>query len=156
MSLDLYAAGTAVAAKFDAVTAPAGTMGGTAIGQATVGVQGVLNLPAIVVELPEGEVTTEAPGDRRSTHNFHVYFLFGKASGDVPRDTAAMLKWIGPLLDALETGNQLGLGSQSGWNVLKSRTLSWEPGQYEVGGQPYHSWHLIVRVWTWDNLTVTA
>ncbi len=153
--MDLYAVGTALADKFGDVTAPSGTMGGTVIRQSTVGVQAVSVSPAIVVELPEGEVQTEEQSSRRITHDFHVYFLFGKASGDVPRDTAAMLKWLGPLLGALEAGNQLGLGSQDGWNVLKSRILSWQPGGYEVGGDTYHSWHFIVRVWTWDNLTVT-
>ena len=156
MSADLHAVGTAIAGKFESVTAPAGTMGGTAIKASSVGVQNVTSTPWVVVELPSGEVTTEAQADRRSTHDFEVFFLFTKASGDVPRDTAVMLKWLGPLLDALETGNTLGLGSESGWNVLKTRTLSWEPGQYAVGGQPYHSWKFTVRVWTWDNLSVTA
>lgn len=155
MSLDLYAVGTALAGKFDDVTAPSGTMGGTVVRGSSVGVQTVPATPYVVVELPEGEVESEMQADRRITHDFHVYFLYGKASGDVPRDTAAMLKWLGPLLDALETGNALGLGSQSGWNVVKSRTVSYEPGGYDVAGQPYHAWHFIARVWTWDNLTVT-
>lgn len=156
MSADLYAVGTALADRFDSVTGPSGVQGGTAIRGSSVGVQAVPVTPYIAVELPSGEVTTEEQSNRRATHDFDVYFLYEKSSGDVPRDTAVMLKWLGPLLDALETGNQLGLGSESGWNVLKSRTLSWEPGQYEVGGQPYHSWHFVVRVWTWDNLAVTA
>lgn len=156
MSADLYAVGTALAGKFDDVTGPSGVQGGTVIRGSSVGLQSVPVTPYIAVELPSGEVTVEEQANRRSTHDFPVYFLYQKSSADVPRDTAVMLKWLGPLLDALETGNALGLGSESGWNVLKSRILSWEPGQYEVGGQPYHSWHFTVRVWTWDNLTVTA
>lgn len=155
MSADLYAVGTALAGKFEAVTAPAGTMGGTAIRGSSVGLQSVPVTPWIAVELPSGEVQNEAQADRRITHDFTVYLLWGRQSGDVPRDTAVMLQWLGPVLDALETGNTLGLGSESGWNVQKSRIVSWEPGQYDVGGQPYHAWRITVRVWTWDNLSVT-
>lgn len=155
-NIDLYAAGTALGGKFAAVTGPTGVQGGTAIRGSSVGVQGVPITPYIVVELPSGEVQEETPGDRRITHDFDVYFLYQKASGDVPRDTAVMLKWIGPLLNALQTGNTLGIGAQVGWTLLKTRTLTYEPGQYEVGGQPYHTWHFVVRVWTSDTFTVTA
>lgn len=157
MSLDLYAAGTALAAKFEAVTAPAGTMGGTAIKGSSVGVQSAANTPYIVVELPEGEPTSAlGENPRRMTHDFPVYFLFGKASGDVPRDTAVMAKWLGPLLDAVNSGNALGLTDNSnGWMVLKSQVTAYEPGQYDVGGQPYHSWHFTVRVWTENVVTLT-
>lgn len=152
--MDLEAVGTALASTFAAVNAPSGTLGGTAIKHHSVGVQNLIGLPAIVVELPSGEVESETQGDRRITHDFGVYFLFGKASGDIPRDTRAMLRWLGPLLGALATNNRLGLGAQSGWNVLKTRIVSFEPGQYDVGGQPYHAWHLIVRVWTSDVFTI--
>lgn len=147
--------GTALSAKFATVTAPAGTMGGTAIKYHNVGINNVPATPAIVVELPSGEVENEAQSDRSIAHDFPVYFVFGQAAGDVPRASAVMLVWLGPLLDALESGNALGLGSQSGWNVKKSRIVSWEAGMYDVGGQPYHAWHLTVRVWTWDNLAVS-
>lgn len=156
MSVDLYAIGTALAGQMDNVIGPTGVQGGTVIRGSSVGVQSVPVVPYLVVELPSGEVATEAQSDRRMTHDFPVYFLWDKAAGDVPRNTAVMLKWIGPLLDALESGNTLGLGSESGWNVLKSRILSYEPGNYDVGGQPYHAWQLTVRVWTWDNLAVTV
>lgn len=157
MSADLYAAGTALASKFAAVTGPSGTMGGTAIREYSVGVQAVKVTPSIVVELPEG-APTSALGEnpRREAHDFHVYFLFQKASGDVPRDTAVMLKWLGPLLTAVDSGSALGLSDDSGgWQVLKSQIISYEPGQYEVGGQPYHSWHFVVRVWTNTVVTIT-
>lgn len=156
MSADLYAVGTAIAGKFEAVTAPSGTMGGTAIKASSVGVQSVTSTPWVVVELPEGEIETAlAVTPRRSSHDFNVYFLFTKASGDVPRDTAVMLKWLGPLLTAVDAGSRLGLGSASGYSVLKSGITSYEPGQYEVGGQPYHSWHFTVRVSIEEYNTVT-
>lgn len=155
MSLDMYAVGTALAGTFDDVTGPSGVQGGTVIRGASVGLQSVPITPYIAVELPDASVESEMQADRRIAHDFHVYFLFQKSGADVPRDTAVLLKWLGPLLDALEAANALGLGSQSGWNVLKTRIVSYEPGQYEVGGQAYHSWHFTVRVWTWDNLSVT-
>ena len=154
--MDLHAVGTALAGKFDDVTGPTGVTGGTAIRGSSVGIQSIPVTPYIIVEMPEGEVQSEDSGDRRITHDFHVYFMYQKASGDVPRDTAVMLKWLGPLLGALETDNTLGIGSQSGWSLLKSRILSYEPGNYEVGGQPYHSWHFIVRIWTQDTFRVTT
>lgn len=151
----MLAVGTALSAKFAAVTAPAGTMGGTAIKYDSVGVQNVPATPAIVVELPSGDVASEAQFDRSIVHDFPVYFVFDSAAGDMPRSTAVMLAWLGPLLDVLETGNALGLGGESGWNVKKSRITAYEPGQYTIGGQPYHAWNFTVRVWTWDNLAVT-
>lgn len=157
MSSDLHAAGTALAEKFAAVTAPTGTMGGTAIKAHSVGVQTVAVTPCIIVELPSGQpVSALGENPRRTTHDFEVFFLFGKASGDVPRDTAVMLKWLGPLLSAVDSGNALGLEDNSnGWQVLKSQVTDYEPGQYSVGGQPYHSWKIIVRVWTSESVTLT-
>lgn len=156
MSQDLQAVGDALGSAFAAVTAPAGTMGGTVIRGSTVGLQGVPVTPYIAVELPSGEVTTEDPGQRRMTHDFEVYFLFQKSSGDVPRDTKVLLQWLGPLLNALQSNNALDLEAETGWNVVKSRIINYEPGQYDVGGQPYHAWHLTVRVWTTDAFQVTA
>lgn len=147
MSADLYAVGTAIAGKFAAVTAPTGTMGGTVIRGNSVGIQAVTVTPYVVVELPEGQIETAlAVTPRRSSHDYNVFFLFEKSSGDVPRATAVMLKWLGPLLTAVDAGSRLGLGSASGYSVLKSGITSYEPGQYEVGGQPYHSWHFTVSV----------
>lgn len=156
MSADMHAVGTALAASFAAVTAPAGTMGGTAIRYDSVGAQGVPSTPAIIIERPEGEVTTAlAVTPTRSDNDFHVYFLFSKASGDVPRDEGAMLKWLGPLLMALHGGYRLGLADESGWHVLKAWITSYTPGTYDVGGQPYHAWHFIVRVNIEDNTAAT-
>jgi hypothetical protein len=122
-------------------------MGGTVIRGNEVGVQSVNVTPYVVVELPEGEIDTAlAITPRRSSHDYNVFFLFQKSSSDVPRDTAVMLKWLGPLLTAVDAGNRLGLGSANGFSVLKVGITSYEPGQYEVGGQPYHSWHFTVTV----------
>jgi hypothetical protein len=152
VSADLYAVGTALGGKFAAVTGPAGVQGGTVIRGDSVGLQSVPVTPYIAVELPEGEVTTAlAITPVRSNHDFHVYFLWQKAAADVPRDTKVMLQWLGPLLNALHAGFRLGLGSESGWHVLKAWITSYEPGQYEVGGQPYHSWHFTVTVNIEDN-----
>jgi len=157
MSADLYAAGTALGGKFAATTAPAGTMGGTAIKGSSVGLQSVPVTPYIAVELPSGEpVSALGENPRRSTHDFEVYFLFQKASGDVVRDTAVMLQWLGPLLTCIDAGNALGLDGESGWQVLKSQITGYEPGQYEVGGQAYHSWHFTVRVWVSESVTISA
>lgn len=153
MSLDLYAIGTALAAQLGTVTAPAGTDGGTAIRQATVLTPNDISmLPAIVVELPHGEVADPAGGIQDGIHDFEAYFVFGKNAGDIPRAKKVMLKWLGPLLNATYSAMKLGLAS----SVTKSEVVSYEYGTYNYGTDEYHSWHLTVRVWTTQTVTVTA
>jgi hypothetical protein len=151
MSLDMYAVGTALATQYGTVTAPAGTMGGTAIRGATIETPN--NIPAfpyIVIELPSGELPVGG-GERRATHEFPVYFLFSRASGDTPRDKKALLQWLGPLFDATFTATKLGLTS-----VMKALPNSYEPVIYEYAGVEYHAWRFVVGVWTEDTVTLVA
>lgn len=152
MSLDMYAIGTAVAGKFASVTAPTGTMGGTAIRGATVETPN--NIPAtpyVVVELPSGEVTQQA-SRRDGVHTFTTYFLFQKASGDLARDKKAMLKWLVPLLNAFNTGSKLGITE-----VMKTLITGYDydTGGYQYAGDVYHGWQFTVTVWTQDGVTIT-
>jgi hypothetical protein len=151
MSTDVYAIGTALAAKYGAVTQSDATLvGGTAIRSAEfLTSNGAPPMPAIVVELPSGEQVVENTGDQQDTYTFDVYFLLDNASGDIPRAKKALAKWIGPLRAALYTGNQLG------GLALKARPISWEFVMFSYGGDEYHAWHLITRVWTQTNAAIT-
>jgi len=150
MALDMYAVGTALAAQFATVTAPAGTMGGTVIRQATVETPNNLSLyPAIHVELPSGEIITDTR--QAGTHEFPVYFLFAPASADQPRDKKAMLQWLGPLLNATHSATKLGLAP----TVMKALVLSYEPVMYTYGSTDYWAWRLLTDVWTEASVTIT-
>lgn len=149
MSLDVYAVGTALAATFGTVTAPANTMGGTVIRGYSLELNAVPVTPYVVVELPKGEITFD-PSRLLVEHDFPVYFLFQKASADLPRDMAAMLQWLGPLLSATYGKMKLGLT-----DVRKSYVTAYGFGTYKYEGDEYHAWHLTAKVWTEDAVTVT-
>lgn len=152
MALDMYAVGTALAGQFATVTAPAGTMGGTAIRSATVeSPNNLVVYPAIHVELPSGEVITDS-AQQRATHEFPVYFLFAPVSGDQPRDKKAMLQWLGPLLNATHSAVKLGASAQG---VMKALVLEYEPVIYDYGGTNYWAWRLPTAVWTEQTITLT-
>lgn len=153
MSLDLYAIGTALATQMGTVTAPAGTDGGTAIRQATVlAPNDIAMLPGFVVQLPHGEVSDPAGGIQDGAHDFEAYFIYGKNAGDDPRAKKALLKWIGPLLNGTYSAMKLGLVASG---VTKAEVVAYEYGTYNYGGDEYHAWHLTIRVWTSQTVTVT-
>lgn len=158
MSVDLYAIADALRDTFHDVTAPTGTRGGTVIRGSSVGIDSVNVTPYILVEAPNGEVQT-AMGvfPRRMDHEFQVYFLFDAQVPDVPRNTAVMLKWLGPLLDTLDTDNLLSLGPgiEDGWNVKSTQILGYDPTPLEVGGTPYYAWHFRVQVTTQQHTAPT-
>ena len=106
--------------------------------------------PFVVVELPEGSEITVASSRRDAIHDFDVYFLLDRASGDIPRDKVRLLRWLPGLLDATYGAMKLALAT-----VKKSYVLEYEYGTYNYGGVEYHSWHLVVRVWTEDTVTLT-
>ena len=153
-AVDVYAIGTALAGKYGAVTISDSTVvGGTAIRGATFLTPNNLPVtPYVIVELPSGrQRVPEANGQQNDIHTFDVYFLLGKASGDLARDKKALAKWIGPLREALFSGNQLGVTG-----VLKARPESWEFAVYDYAGDEYHAWHLIVEVWTESSSSISA
>lgn len=158
MSLDLYEVATELKDAFAAVEAPAGTRGGIAIRGSSVGVETVNVTPYILVEAPNGEVKTamdEFP--RRMDHEFQVWFLFSAQVPDVPRNTAVMLQWLGPLLDAVDAENTLGIGfgEHEDWQVKSTQILGYEPSPLEVAGTSYYAWHFRVQVTTQQHTRAT-
>lgn len=150
MALDLLGIADAVAARYAAVSTPTNE---------TVGIQGatartpnnVPSTPYVVVELPSGDITLPMGGRRTGSHDFDVYFLLDRSSGDIPRDKVRLLRWLPGLLDATYGAMKLGLSPV----VMKSAVISYEYGVYDYGGTEFHAWHLVVRVWTEDTVTVT-
>ena len=106
--------------------------------------------PYVVVELPSGDDIAISAGRRDGVHEFEVYFLLDRASGDIPRDKVRLLRWLPGLLDATYGAMKLALAT-----VKKSYVISYEYGTYNYGGNEYHAWRLVVRVWTEDGVTLT-
>lgn len=144
----MLAIADAVAARFSTVATPSGET--VALVGATARTPNNLpGTPYVVVELPgSDELIIEQR--RTGSHDFDVYFLLERASGDIPRDKVRLLRWLPGLLDATYGAMKLGLAT-----VRKSWVISYEYGTYNYGGTEYHSWHLVVRVWTEDTITLT-
>lgn len=145
----MLAIADAVAARFATVATPSGET--VALKGATARTPNNLpGTPYIVVELPESDEVTVASGRRDVVHDFDVYFLLEKASGDIPRDKVRLLRWLPGLLDATYGAMKLALAT-----VKKSYVTEYEYGSYNYGGTEYHAWHLVARVWTEDTVTLT-
>jgi len=154
MSLDMYAIGTALAGHVANVTASQGAVeGGTVIrGSTAEQPNAIPATPYVVVSLPSGEFVAGG-GERVATHEFPIYFLYQKASGDLPRQTKAMLQWLGPLFDATISATAIGQTS----NSVKSALLaSYEPVVYEYAGTEFHAWRFVYEVITREAVTYSA
>lgn len=149
MSLDLLAIADAVAAKFGAVTAPTGY--DPIVGATARTPNNIPGTPFVAVELPASDEITVSTGRRDGVHDFDVYFLMDRATAALEIDKERLLKWLPGLLDATYSGLKLGL-----LTVKKSYVVEYEYGQYSYGGNEYHAWHLVVRVWTEDSITLAA
>lgn len=154
MSVDFYALGTALAGTMGTATAPSSVpLGGTAIRQATVlAPNGMEVWPALVVELPHsGSDATVDGGNQRLVSDFDVYFIIGQTSGDLVRMRETLLRWLGPLLNSTYAAMKLGQGSV----VDKAYVISYAEQPYTYAAIEYPAWHLVVRVWTNQQVTVT-
>jgi hypothetical protein len=143
----MLAIADAVAARFATVATPSGETIGL-VGATARNQNNVPGTPYIVVEMPESDEITVA-NQRVAVHDFDVYFLLDKASGDIPRDKVRLYRWLPGLLDATYGAMKLGLAT-----VRKSYVTEYEYGTYNYGGTEYHSWHLVCRVWTEDAITL--
>lgn len=78
-------------------------------------------LPTVLVFPESGEFDHEsAAGKRDSRHEYVIRFYFGQ-TGNLPRDTVALGKWLTVLVDQLKNSTQLGgivtLALVSGWSM---------------------------------------
>lgn len=145
----MLAIADAVATRFGAVATPSGET--VALVGATARTPNNLpGTPYVVVELPSSnELTIDQR--RLGVHDFDVYFLLERASGDIPRDKVRLMRWLPGLIDATYAAMKLGLST-----VRKSYVVQYEYGTYNYGGVEYHAWHLVCRVWTEDTVTLAA
>ena len=145
----MLAIADAVATRFGTVATPSGETVAL-VGSTARTPNNLPGTPYIVVELPSSDEVTIASGRRDGVHDFDVYFLLERASGDIPRDKVRLLRWLPGLLDATYGAMKLALAT-----VKKSYVVEYEYGTYNYGGTEYHSWHLVCRVWTEDTVTLT-
>jgi hypothetical protein len=151
MAVNLLAIADAIATRLGAVTVP---IGEPAIVGATARLpNGIPDTPYILVLPPSGELGMPEgfPSSRiRDTHDFEIYLLLNKASGDLPTDLARVYAWWAVIRDALMGQMKLGVST-----VMKAAiTDDYEFDSFDYEGQGYHAWRFTVRVWTEVTVTV--
>lgn len=153
MAIDLLAIADALATRFGAITPPSGEP--AIVGSTARLPNGLPDTPYILVMPPEGttDLGTGYPtAVVRDVHEFDVYLLLHRASGDLPTDIERVYKWWAPMRYAVFSADKLGLAPI----VLKARvTDDYEFDSFEYEGQTYHAWRFGVKVWTSDTVTVT-
>lgn len=147
MSLDIYAIGTALAARYETVTAPSGE---TDIQYAGLPQNNLADFPAVVVFPPEWEFAYQS-GSREGEMTWTVRFYRGRMSGDVNLDTTALLQWASVLIDATHGASKLGLTK-----VRKAIPTGGLVGVHTYGGVEYGVVELEVGVWTEDAVSLSA
>ena len=96
--------------------------------------------PWVLVMLPEGEVVLGA-GELNHTLEFHVLFHYAKHTGDLARDMAGMLAWIGVLLTATYSDMDLGITG-----IRKAYPTDYKLAVFTYGGDEYYGWDITVIV----------
>lgn len=150
MALDMKAIADALAARYapGLVTPPTGYPN---IVAATATPPNALPQAPYVVVWPKSGDLTYNPGQRKGEHEFLVNFYYARHEGDIPRESAALLSWLGVLFDRLHGQMQLGLSTV----VMKAMVMSWAIGALTYAGIEYDGITLTVHVWTTDNVTLT-
>lgn len=149
MSLDFLAIADGLATRYKAaaITPPTGYRN---ISLSTARLpNGLENTPAVLVFLEGGNAIWSA--ERNGEHTFRVRFFYDRSSGDLPKDTTAILKWLSVLWDATHAAVKLGLGSS---NVDKARETTYELGDFEYGGTAFYGFDILVTVDTSDPMTL--
>jgi len=151
MAIDFDGITLALAARFAPaqITPPAGydnirTSTGNLPGQ-------MVPLPAVLVfpESGDFEADTVKVGGRDSLHEFVIRFYYNQ-TGDLERDTVALRKWLGVLVDQLRGSVTLG------GLVTSARISSWLIGLLPYAGLDYTGIELTVRVRINEPWSVTA
>lgn len=107
--------------------------------------------PYVVIWPTEGDITI-SPGVANGQHTFLVNFYFAKHVADIPRESAALLSWLGILLN--QTYPALKLGYTDG-TVLKAIPIHWEIGALTYAGVVYDGITITIQIWTTENVTLT-
>ncbi|MDP9145916.1 MAG: hypothetical protein M3N43_14705 [Actinomycetota bacterium] len=154
MATDLLAIADAIAARCAAVTVPTGEP--AIVGSTARLPNNIPDTPYIIVTPPSGEmgmVEGFPSGRVRDVHDFDVYLLLNKASGELPADLYRIYLWWPVMRGALHGQIKLGLAPV----VMKAAvTNSYDFDAYTYAGAEYHAWHFEVRVWTEDTVPVAV
>jgi hypothetical protein len=153
MATDLLAIADAIAARFAAATPPTGY---TLAGATARLPNNIPDTPYVIVTPPSGELGMPEgfPSARiKDQHDFDVYLLLNKASGDQPVDLHRIYLWWPVMRGALQGQMKLGLAPV----VMKAVVTSdYDFDSYTYAGTEYHAWHFVARVWTEDTVTVAV
>jgi len=152
MAINMLSIADAIATRLAAVTAPTGE---PAIVGATARLPNAIPAtPYGLVLPPSGELGMPEgfPSARiRDAHDFDIYLLLNKASGNLPTDLERVYKWWPVIRYALIGQLKLGLAPI----VMKAFvTDDYEFDSFDYEGQAYHAWRFTVRVWTEDTVTL--
>jgi hypothetical protein len=105
--------------------------------------------PYVIVWQESGDLTFE-PGRLLGEHEMPVVLYLDKASGDVPRQLAALESWLGVLIGQFQTTNKLGITG-----VMKAIPMSYTFGVTKYENDLYEVIHLIVHIWTEEVFQIT-
>ena len=78
-------------------------------------------------------------------------FYYAKHEGDIPRESAALLRWLGVLLAQPHGQMKLGLASIG---VMKALVTNWTIGALAYAGVTYDGITITVQVWTQEAVTL--
>ena len=150
--MDYHGIAGAIAARFASglVTPPSGL---TNIAVATSTPPNALSQsPTVVVWATRGDWIVGANEVRDEPAEFLVNFYYAKHEGDMPRETAALQKWLGVLRDRLFGQMKLGLGASG---VMKAIPVSWSIGVLTYAGIEYDGITITINVWTQETVALT-
>lgn len=151
MALDMKAIADALAARYapGVVTPPTGLPN---IVAATATPPNAIPQSPYVVVWPDTGRFTHPPARRKAEHDFLVHFHYARHEGDIPRESAALLRWLGVLFDQTNGQLQLGLAPI----VTQALVQTWDIGSLVYAGVEYDGIVLGVRVWTSDTVNLVA
>lgn len=108
--------------------------------------------PYVVVWPNEGTLFVESGMVNGRPQEFLVNFYYAKHEGDIPRESAALLSWLGVLLG--QTFPALKLGFTDG-TVMKAIPVKWTIGALEYAGITYDGITITIHIWTQEIVTLT-
>lgn len=144
---DFDAIATAIAARYAAPTPPAGL---ASIRLATAELPGQLGVwPAVLVFPSEGDLEGGG-GTRLGVSRFLARFYYGPGLV-VERETKALNRWLGVLVDVHGTAIHLGLPA----TVARCRTVRWRVGTFSYADESFSGIELGLEVTTTEPWTPT-
>lgn len=108
--------------------------------------------PYVVVWPNEGTLIVGSGQVLGRPQEFLVNFYYAKTEGDIPRESTALLSWLGVLL--AQTYPALQLGFTDG-TVLKAIPVKWTIGALVYAGITYDGITITIHIWTNENVTLT-